>query len=199
MIWVPTKSLDDSVNKYDFEINCTLLVPHLEAKQTAYDQHWNPFVAHCICIIGFYLLRITGDEARGFMLPVLESPEHSLPKRCTVSHEAMGRYLPEALLGKPSHEVGECKSPQLIDKDDAVTRLAIRPLIVFIELRILKWFGATLMSVLANIEQTKHQSARLTSQVKQSQHHFPPMASIAWSPGRILFLHRLHLGIRSRT
>ena len=38
-----------------------------------------------------------------------------------------------------------------------------------------------------------------TAQVKHSQHHFPPSASTACIPSRMLFLHFLHLGIRSRT
>lgn len=39
----------------------------------------------------------------------------------------------------------------------------------------------------------------LTAHVKHSQHHFPPSASTACIPSRILFLHFLHFGIRSRT
>jgi len=44
------------------------------------------------------------------------------------------------------------ESPHRVDENDAITRLAIRLLIVIIEFRILKQFGATLTAALVNVE-----------------------------------------------
>jgi len=69
-----------------------------------------------------------------------------------------------------------------------------------VKLRVVKWFPQRLAHKSA-IDAHNHARGahRLTVQTKQCQHHFPPIASTAWSPGRVLFLHFLHLGIRSRT
>lgn len=53
--------------------------------------------------------------------------------------------------------------------------------------------------VLSLMREQRLQGKELTAQTKHSKHHFPPNASTAREPSRMLRLHSRHFGARSRT
>lgn len=67
------------------------------------------------------------------------------------------------------------------------------------ECRVFEWFVTALKSDISHRIPCSRVLDVLTAHVKHSQHHFPPSASTACMPSRMLFLHFLHFGIRRRT